>query len=955
MKNHAIKRIANIAAFMTIPLLSFAISFTTSTKNPSCYSLADGSITVSVIGASGTVYYSLKADFSEQQIDNNIFLNLPAGLYDVYVKDDSGVTGPSIVQLVEPDEISITATASPSACSNGEIEIQAQGGTQPYLYSLNNFTGDGQQTNIFRNLTAGNYTIYVKDANGCLKTSATPVVVDDVKMSVGQPSTIQTKCAETADGSAITIVKGGVPSGSGNPYVATLFKDNVAYPVTDILFTDMSGDTRITIGALSKGTYTGTISDQTGCAIPLSFVIGGPAELSSILQNKTEVLCKGLSTGTINIISNGGTKPYTVTCNGGTVVTVENNTNISQLPAGDYQISVTDANSCLDKAGIIKVTINEPIDELTYSPNGNNVDCFGASTGKIFGEAKGGTLPYIYNITNITTPYTAANTIGTFENLPMGNYTATVKDKNNCSVTSTDIIVGEPEEIVIDDITTNPAANVICKGDKTASVRFTLIGRTQIVAPTDTAIYYRVSLFNITEQIEVSSADLKYTNRFHPVLTRIRYEQEPVIDPLTGDPAVDPETGDPITTRVAYKDTLWTDGCHEPTKELEIDDYTVDKKGFDCDDYVTVSSLGEAAYRISFFRGNCQIGNDIEFSVGRTGDVPASVKLNGMTPICDGTTITITPEIVSTPATNSYKWYLDGIQVGTTRLFEHEYIAAENNRVLTLEATNRCGTTVSNAMSVHVWPRPTAVVETKEEFLCEGKSTQVNFEFKGTAPFYYTLPDGQELTTTNAVEKTTVTPMESAEYTLIALRDANCESIIETDVTPTYITIYAKPEYSMTIDVPDPMVNGRAVTVTATPGFIDYKLKVNGIDIPEAETSNVFKPKQFGYGTSNSTFAMTIEDSNGCIWDMEQSEIIESTIFPNVFTPNEDGVNDIFLKDYNIEVFDRWGTLIYAGNDGWNGKHNGVYANPGVYLYTVKINDNTGTETVIKSTVIVER
>ncbi|OQA49405.1 MAG: hypothetical protein BWY47_00757 [Bacteroidetes bacterium ADurb.Bin302] len=100
---------------------------------------------------------------------------------------------------------------------------------------------------------------------------------------------------------------------------------------------------------------------------------------------------------------------------------------------------------------------------------------------------------------------------------------------------------------------------------------------------------------------------------------------------------------------------------------------------------------------------------------------------------------------------------------------------------------------------------------------------------------------------------------------------------------------------------------------------------------------------------------MTIEDSNGCIWDMEQSEIIESTIFPNVFTPNEDGVNDIFLKDYNIEVFDRWGTLIYAGNDGWNGKHNGVYANPGVYLYTVKINDTTGAETVIKSTVTVER
>ena len=52
---------------------------------------------------------------------------------------------------------------------------------------------------------------------------------------------------------------------------------------------------------------------------------------------------------------------------------------------------------------------------------------------------------------------------------------------------------------------------------------------------------------------------------------------------------------------------------------------------------------------------------------------------------------------------------------------------------------------------------------------------------------------------------------------------------------------------------------------------------------------------------------MTFTDENGCDWTLEETQVIESIIFPNIFTPNGDGVNDVFLADYDLKVYDRQG------------------------------------------------
>ena len=77
-----------------------------------------------------------------------------------------------------------------------------------------------------------------------------------------------------------------------------------------------------------------------------------------------------------------------------------------------------------------------------------------------------------------------------------------------------------------------------------------------------------------------------------------------------------------------------------------------------------------------------------------------------------------------------------------------------------------------------------------------------------------------------------------------------------------------------------------------------------------------------------------------------------STIFiPNVFSPNNDGVNDIFkvratnLSSFNFQIFNRWGQLLFEtnnNNEGWDGKYLNKDVSPGVYVWLINAKDKNG-------------
>jgi gliding motility-associated-like protein len=102
-------------------------------------------------------------------------------------------------------------------------------------------------------------------------------------------------------------------------------------------------------------------------------------------------------------------------------------------------------------------------------------------------------------------------------------------------------------------------------------------------------------------------------------------------------------------------------------------------------------------------------------------------------------------------------------------------------------------------------------------------------------------------------------------------------------------------------------------------------------------------------------------DKNNCIVRAEDNVIVQVP-FPTVFTPDGDGINDVFLgsekfrnREFHLEVSNRWGNRLYYGESGWDGTYRGNKVAPGTYLYilTLKTADGsiktvTGTVTLIR-------
>ena len=676
------------------------------------------------------------------------------------------------------------------------------------------------------------------------------------------------------------------------------------------------------------------------CIVPLWAAV----QINSVVTK--HATCNGFNDATITVIATGGSGVYQYSLDN-FVSSMQANGTFIGLIAGNYSVYVRDANNHADNTWQT-VSITQPA-VLSFNLAKDfiqPVSCHGASTGKIRVEAEGGSLPYLYSINSIDGSISFSNITGVFDNLPSTTYFVQVRDANACITNHPDMIVPQAELLEAELMS---KTKIVCKGDMTASVRFKIKGRTEVcgLLKADTTAYYSAKLYNITTGVDVLEGEFTVNNQLHPVLTQ--NIQVPVLDEL-GDPVLN-DAGNPVMKTV--KDTLYNDGCHEPTKMGVIPAYTVDKKGFDCDDYITIGKLGEFAYRLELFRRECQIGAKFEFVIERSGDIP-SVTLDGVNAICDGSAQTIKANIVSTPATNGYKWLLNDNSIATTKDLNRTFTMLDNKGKLKLETKNVCGTITSNEITLTILPRPTGIVTTEKGFLCQGQSSDVSTFLTGKAPFTYTLTGSTEVVTNNVSETVSMSPANSVDISFVSLTDANCTATNE-DLTGTSIVVYPQPAIDITVQVPSPMVSGRFVTATVTPGFETYQLWINNELIPSTSTENIFKSKKFVYGLSTNTFDTRVLDSNGCIWDYSKMEDITVTIFPNVFTPNNDGVNDVFLEGYNLKVFDRLGTLLYAGKNGWNGFFNGVPVNKGVYLYTIDILDEDGNPVVIKNTVVVEK
>ena len=384
--------IKNVTVTTTASPVVTAFSF------PASCNMNNGSITATGTGGTGLLQYSIDAlNFQ----NSNIFTNLAAGSYTVYVKDSNQCFATVAVVVAKATLPKVTAFSIAASCNNNDGSIITTGslGTPPYTFSVNGTVY--QSSTTFSGLAAGFYAVYIKDARGCVTTTG---------ISLGNLA------APSITGVVVTAANCSSPTGTlvvtANGGVAPL-----QYSINGTTFQAATN-----FGALPSGNYTITVKDANGCVATKTVFVGnnlGPQVLNAVVINAA---C-GLNNGNITASASGGIAPFQFSIDG---ITYQAGTIFGGVGAGSYTLSVKDVNGCQKTLPVSVINLPGPALSLSTSPT----SC-GTNDGTITATATGGTGTLSYSKDGIT--FQASNI---FLNLASGPYTIIVKDARGCTDTA---------------------------------------------------------------------------------------------------------------------------------------------------------------------------------------------------------------------------------------------------------------------------------------------------------------------------------------------------------------------------------------------------------------------------------------------------------------------------------------------------------------------------------------
>jgi gliding motility-associated-like protein len=210
---------------------------------------------------------------------------------------------------------------------------------------------------------------------------------------------------------------------------------------------------------LAPGNYTVTVTDNAGCQVTGNFtIVPGPA-CCTLTGTANDALCNAQSSGSGTANPANGVAPYTYQWDAGTGNQTTQTAN--NLPAGNYSVTITDNVGC---TATTSVTVNEPT-ALSSSQVPTNPTCFGVCDGQIVIAAPtGGTPPYQYNLNGGT-----FGGSGTFGGLCDGTYNLIVQDANGCQFPISNVVLTEPTDVTLVEVSTTPATCGALNGDLTVS------------------------------------------------------------------------------------------------------------------------------------------------------------------------------------------------------------------------------------------------------------------------------------------------------------------------------------------------------------------------------------------------------------------------------------------------------------------------------------------------------
>jgi len=431
----------------------------TSKSDVICNGSNDGTITVSAIGGTGDLYYSIDNGISFPY-NNDSTIYVGSGSYRIAIRDENNckIFGDTL-HIYEPDTLLIDSVLSTNVQScydsaEGTITIFVSGGTEPYQYSIDNGQSF-QDSNFFDNVHAGTgYWPFVKDSHNCTRLGS--------QVTITQPSQITIYSqdhtdVDTCHGEPIGTITINASGGTGTLYYSI---DN--------------GNTYFDNGGFFENLYAGTyytrVKDQNNCEIigwEETIIEPDTLVIDSVLSY--DIRCFGYGDGKIFITATGGQPQLKYSIDNGLSFQVSNQFT-SVLP-GHYDIIVKDNYNCRVHSSTDIYEPTQLILDTVYYTNVNT--CYGDNSGEIEVIASGGTAPIQYSYCPVNQSPSVYQDSNIFYNVPAGSYYVTIMDDNACFETSNSFVVTEPTAVQISNI---HKTDISCYGMNDGSITINATG-----------------------------------------------------------------------------------------------------------------------------------------------------------------------------------------------------------------------------------------------------------------------------------------------------------------------------------------------------------------------------------------------------------------------------------------------------------------------------------------------
>ena len=927
------------------------LQVTAITQNISCFGGNDGSLDVTISG--GTVPYSFNWSNAALTQDQQ---NLYAGIYQLNITDNKGCTTLGNYNLTQPLQPLITQMSmTEPLCngdSNGTATVMASGGTAPYTYLWESL----QTTPTITGIPIGTYIVEVTDAKGC-KTQDTIVVTQPNPLIVNADST-WVSCWGLADGGVQSTIQGGVgpyiynwsPINITTPNVTNLtagvytvtvtdFFNCQAQATTQILQPDSLYATFVTTNILCNGFSTGAIDasifggtapyfyfcptllpsadltnllsgiysysviDNNGCSKQYSLTLTQPSPVS-ITAQMTPVNCFAGSDGALNITTSGGVGPYTYLWSNG-----QTTEDVDSLSAGSYSVQVTNANNCVST---FNFAVTQPQQPLTLSLTQVNVSCFGNSTGSINLSVSGGTPIYSYQ-------WNSGQGTQDIVSIDTGFYQVIVTDANDC-VDSISTVITQPAAPIS---TTETHVNILCFGASTGSIDITAIGGTPSVLNGYT---YDWSNNQTTQDIQTLPA-----GTYEVVVT----------DSLQCTDTLDLTLIQPLAP-IDVTFTIENVKCFGDSTGSLLSNITGGTAPYifgwsTLDSTLFIDSLPIGNYSISIIDSNNCIY--AETAVVTQPAAPLSATYAEVQPQCFGYS---NGQLILTATGGTTGYQYDWSTGDSTAVVDS--LATGTYFVLVTD-TNGCTFNLDCFLG-----EPAQIQPSFDSDILNGCSPLV-VEFFNTsdADFNCEWTFGDSLTYSGC-EDVVITFEAGGVYDVnLVAYDANgCFNDVTYD---NYITVYQTPTASFTTTPTILFPESPVTTILNTSTPADFYIWNIGVGDPD---EMYFEPGDYQYPVNISdTFLITLYaiTTEGCADTAYQLIFFNNDPFyyvPNTFTPNDDNRNDIWtpvfsnlenVKKYNIQVYNRWGELIFESSDptqAWDGTYDGKKCQDGTYIWKLQ-------------------